>query len=148
MPKKIVPDIVPRFDIVSASENATVHEGVQLMTQANIAALIVVNKHSSLSGILTERDLTQRVLAPGLDAKNILIKEVMTKNPDTVSPDDSPLDAFELMQSRGYRHLPVTENGKCVSIVSIRDLYVSFKVTLEKNMEETEAFVFDARYET
>ena len=70
----------------------------------------------------------------------------MTANPDTLAPDDSARDALELMQTRGYRHLPVAEDGKCVSIVSIRDLYASVKEALEKDIEETQAFVFGDRY--
>ena len=55
-------------------------------------------------------------------------------------------DALELMQSRKYRHLPVTEDGKCVGMVSIRDLYAAVKLALEEDIKETEAFVFRDRY--
>jgi CBS domain-containing protein len=50
------------------------------------------------------------------------------------------------MRTRKYRHLPVVEDGKCISIVSIRDLYDSVKETLEQDIKETEAFVFGDRY--
>ena len=50
------------------------------------------------------------------------------------------------MQSRKYRHLPVTEGGKCVGMVSIRDLYAAVKLALEEDIKETEAFVFRDPY--
>ena len=148
MQRRIIPDIVPRFKITSVLPDATAYTGAKLMADLNIAALIVVDSQGKLVGIVTERDMTQRVLATGLDVNNIIIKDIMTTNPDTLSPDDSAIDAFELMQNRGYRHLPVTENGKCISIVSIRDLYSSVKDALEEDIKETEAFVFGDRYET
>jgi CBS domain-containing protein len=70
----------------------------------------------------------------------------MTKNPMTVSPDDSAMDALELMRERKFRHLPVAKNGKVVGMVSIRDLYDAAKTALEENVRETEAFVFGDRY--
>ncbi|MCH8237100.1 MAG: CBS domain-containing protein [Proteobacteria bacterium] len=70
----------------------------------------------------------------------------MTKNPDTLAPEDSAGDALELMQSRHYRHLPVVEDGICVGMVSVRDLYKAAKSALEENIRETEAFVFGDRY--
>ena len=118
------------------------------MAKANIAALIVTDIKGKLAGILTERDLTQDVIAAGLDVESTVIHKVMTANPDTISPNDLAIDAFELMQTRGYRHLPVTEDGVCVSIVSMRDLYMSVKETLEKEIREAEAFAFPARYDT
>jgi len=108
--------------------------------------LVVVDGESKIIGIVTERDMTQRIIAAGLDGKTTPVKHIMTENPDTLSPEDSAGDALELMQTRNYRHLPVTEDGKCIAVVSIRDLYVSVKEALEEDIRETEAFVFGDRY--
>ena len=106
----------------------------------------MVDDDGILIGIITERDLTQQVLAAGLDGETTKVGDVMTANPDILGPEDSAMDALELMQNRGYRHLPVVENGKCVSIVSNRDLYASIKEALEQDIRETKAFVFGDRY--
>ena len=124
----------------------TIYKCAQIMANAHIAALIVVDDDGILIGIITERDLTQQVLAAGLDGKTTKVGDVMTANPDILGPEDSAMDALELMQNRGYRHLPVVENGKCVSIVSSRDLYASIKEALEQDIRETKAFVFGDRY--
>jgi len=146
MQRKIIPDIVERLDIAAVKRDDTVFTCAKMMADAHIAALIVIDDDNMLIGIITERDLTQRVLAAGLDGKSTKVADVMTENPDTLAPDDSARDALELMQTRGYRHLPVAEEGKCVSIVSIRDLYSSVKEALEEDIRETEAFVFGDRY--
>ena len=148
MLRKIIPDIVKRLKMISVTPDVTVYEGARIMAKANIAALIVTDTKGKLAGILTERDLTQNVIAAGLDFRATLIHKVMTAEPDTISPNDLAIDAFELMQTRGYRHLPVTEDGICVSIVSMRDLYMSVKETLEQEIREAEAFSFPARYDS
>ncbi len=99
-----------------------------------------------LIGIVTERDVVFRGVAAGLDTTVSTIADIMTANPDTLSPNDSAADALELMQPEKYRHLPVVDNGNCIVVVSIRDLFSSVKQSLEESIKETEAFVFGDRY--
>jgi len=146
MQRKIVPDIVKRQAIQSLKSDNTALDAANLMGSANIGAIVVVDDDGALTGIITERDMTRRVVAAGIDPAETPIADVMTANPDTLAPDDSAHDALELMQSRHYRHLPVVEDGKCVAMVSIRDLYMAVKSSLEENIRETEAFVFGDRY--
>ena len=146
MERKIMPDIVKRQTISSLKPDNTAFEAATMMATANIGAIVVVDKKGLLSGIVTERDMTRRVVGKGLDPKKTKIADVMTSNPDTLAPDDSAGDALELMQSRQYRHLPVVDDGKCVGIVSLRDLFAAAKSSLEENIRETEAFVFGDRY--
>ena len=146
MQRKIVPNVVARKKVVTVVVEDTAFQAAKLMADKHIAALVVVDGESKIIGIVTERDMTQRIIAAGLDGKTTPVKHIMTENPDTLSPEDSAGDALELMQTRNYRHLPVTEDGKCIAVVSIRDLYVSVKEALEEDIRETEAFVFGDRY--
>ena len=146
MYRKIIPDVVPRRDIRAIKESTTALECARQMKEIHVAAMIVTDNDGKLIGIVTERDMVQRVVAMGLDPKTTTMVQIMTRNPDTLSPDDSANDALELMQARNYRHLPVTENGRCVAMVSIRDLYATAKKALEEEVRETEAFVFGDRY--
>lgn len=146
MQQKIMPDIVSGQEMYSVKTDLTILEAAQKMAELHVAALTIIDDEGILIGIITERDITQRVVAKKVDTESTTIGDVMTKNPDTLSPDDTAADALELMQSRKYRHLPVTVDGKCVGIVSIRDLYKAVKTQLEKNIKETEAFVFGDRY--
>jgi CBS domain-containing protein len=146
MQRKIVPNVVARKQVATVVVEDTAFQAAKLMADNHIAALVVVDGESKIIGIVTERDMTQRIIAAGLDGKTTPVKHIMTENPDTLSPEDSAGDALELMQTRNYRHLPVTEDGKCIAVVSIRDLYVSVKEALEEDIRETEAFVFGDRY--
>jgi CBS domain-containing protein len=143
---KIIPDIVRDQGIKGMSEQDTVLDAVNKMMALNIGAVVVVDGDDNLIGIVTERDMTRRVIAAGLDAGATSLGEIMTKDPDTLAPDDSALDALELMRVREFRHLPVTDDRKVVGMVSIRDLYAAVKGALEKDIQETEAFVFGDRY--
>ena len=146
MQRKIVPNVVARKKVVTVVVEDTAFQAAKLMADNHIAALVVVDGESKIIGIVTERDMTQRIIAAGLDGKTTPVRHIMTGNPDTLSPEDSAGDALELMQTRNYRHLPVTEDGKCIAVVSIRDLYASVKEALEEDIRETEAFVFGDRY--
>ncbi len=146
MHRKIIPDVVPRRDIRAVTEKDTVLDCAKTMKELHVAAMIVVDGAGKLIGIVTERDMVQRVLAKGLDPKATTMADIMTRNPDTLKPDDSAADALELMRSRNFRHLPVAEDGRCVAMVSIRDLYAAVQEALEKEIHETEAFVFGDRY--
>jgi len=146
MERNIIPDVVQEQDICSLSDTASAFEAACAMETKNVAAVVVVNADGGILGIVTERDLSRRVMAKDLNAKETSLGEIMTKNPDTLAPDDTAADALELMRTRSYRHLPVTRDGKVVGMVSIRDLYAAIKSDLEKDIRETEAFVFGDRY--
>ncbi len=146
MHRKIVPDVVKESAICDLNADATARQAAEAMTTANVSAVVIVDNDKSIIGILTERDLTRFVVALGKDSNKIIVGDIMTKNPDTLSPDDSAKDALELMNSRGYRHLPVVVEGKCNAMVSIRDLYSTVKESLEEDIKETEAFIFGDRY--
>lgn len=146
MQRRIIPDIVKEQKICELSEDSTVYTAAKQMVDCDVAAIVVTGEGGTLLGIVTERDMTRRVLAKRLDANEVTLSNIMTKNPDTLSPEDSAVDALDLMKNRKYRHLPVVDNGKVVGMVSIRDLYAAVKGELEENIRETEAYVFGDRY--
>lgn len=146
MLRRIIPDIVKEQRTHALSPENTAYEAARLMANRDVGAVLVVGEDGRLAGIITERDLTRRIVANGLDPKKTTIAEVMTRNPDTLSPDDTGTEALEIMRVRHYRHLPVTVEGKAVAMVSVRDLYEVMKDELETSIRETEAFVFGDRY--
>jgi CBS domain-containing protein len=116
------------------------------MVECNVAGIVVIDADGKLEGIVTERDIIRRVVGKKLDPTNTTLAKVMTKNPDTLSPTDTALKAVKMMRDRGYRHLPVVDDGQVVGMVSIRDLYAAVMTELEEDIHETEAFVFGDRY--
>ncbi|MEQ8666081.1 MAG: CBS domain-containing protein [Rhodospirillales bacterium] len=146
MHRKIVPDVISDQDVAAVTVGTTALEAAEKMAAANIAAVVVNDDAGKLIGIVTERDLTRDVVAKGQVPSQVRVGDIMTKNPDTLAPDDSAMDALQLMHNRKYRHLPVAVDGKCIGMVSVRDLYESVMDALQEDIRETEAFVFGDRY--
>ncbi len=142
---KIIPDVVNEQTLYKLPPSALVREAAKIMGGNKVSA-ILVTEDDRLVGIFTERDLTARVVAIGLDPDRTALSQVMTPRPDVLAPDDSPLNALELMRLRRYRHLPVVDQGRIVGMVSIRDLYAVVKKQLEHEVREREAFIFDTGY--
>lgn len=111
--------VMGRRAIVKAPPATTVIKATKLIAARKIGAVMVVDD-DRLVGIFTERDLAVRVVARELDVQTTTLGEVMTADPFTVAPDQSFGYALSLMVEKGFRHLPVVENGKPIGIVSAR----------------------------
>lgn len=139
MQRRIIPDVVSEQEIVALSQNKSVHDAVQAMSRGNFAAVAVNGPDGKLVGIVSERDMTHRVLALGLNPQTTLLADVMTDAPECLLPTDTCLDAIELMLSRNFRHLPViNDKHEVIAMVSIRDL-------LETALEELNIVIDDQR---
>lgn len=146
MKRKIVPDVISDQNVAAVGVDTSAIEAAEKMASVNVAAVVVNDANGKLIGIVTERDLTRHVVAKGLSPSEVKCGDIMTKNPDTLSPNDSALDALQLMHNRRYRHLPVAVDGACIGMVSVRDLYQSVMDAMQEDIRETEAFVFGDRY--
>ena len=105
----------------SIAPDATVRDAVRLMNRQRIGAVIIMAE-GKMVGIFTERDVLVRVVDAQLDPKTTLIREVMTKNVTTVSPDMRVGEALRLVTERRMRHLPVVDDRELIGMVSIGDL--------------------------
>ncbi len=106
---------------ISVRSDEKVVEALQLMRDNRVRAVLVIND-AKLVGIITQGDCAIKVLLPGLDAKQVQVKEVMTPDPVTVKLED-PIEACTgLMASRNFRHLPVVNAGAVVGVISIGDV--------------------------
>jgi len=112
-------------DLVSVAPDLTLTDVAKRMVARDIGAALVMDG-SRLLGILTERDIL-RAVAQGID-EGTLVSDWMTRDPETMGPDDTTEHAAVLMIHGGFRHLPVTERDEVVGMLSIRDL---MRVVLE-----------------
>ena len=107
--------------LVSVGPDDMVVSALQLMRSRRVRAVLVM-QGDELAGIVTQGDCAIKVLLPGLDAKHVPVKDVMTAKPMTVKSSD-PLEAcMGLMAARNFRHLPVVDEGRVVGVVSIGDV--------------------------
>ncbi len=101
--------------------DAPVQQAAQQMTTKKVGALLV-RQDGELKGIVTERDLVQKVLSEEEDAHTLMTKAVMNHPLISIDINRTIHDASDLMAEKWIRHLPVTDNQRIVGILSVRDL--------------------------
>ena len=113
--------VLMKKTIEKIDREETVLTAAKQMANKRIGALLV-NEGGEAKGIVTERDLVQKVLARGQDAGQVEVGTVMTVPLINIDINRTVHDASDLMAEKGIRHLPVIENHKIVGILSVRDL--------------------------
>jgi CBS domain-containing protein len=107
---------------VTIAETATVGQALAVMTSSNVGAILVVDADGNLTGIFSERDLLKKVVGQQNGYQKLPITQFMTPRPECVLLTDTLNFVLQKMDAGGYRHVPVVENGKPVSIISARDM--------------------------
>ncbi len=124
-----IKDIMTRA-VVSIHPNESVEVAARTMTQYNIGALPVC-KDGKLCGMLTDRDIVTRCLAANRRPDNTQVRQVMTEQVTTVSPDMQAGVAAHLMGRLQIRRLPVVENGNLCGMVSLGDMAVREETVMD-----------------
>jgi CBS domain-containing protein len=106
-------------DLLTVGPGDPLGEVAQRMVDRDVGAVIVM-EGEALAGILTERDIL-RAVAAGIQDETI-VSDWMTRDPETMAPDDTTQHAAVLMIHGGFRHLPLVEGDDVVGMLSIRDL--------------------------
>ena len=118
--------------VVAVPRDAAVAEAAQAMMDRNVG-MVAVLEGDRLAGLFSERDVVRRVVGAGRDPSETRVGDVMTTEIVTASPDTVFEDAIRLMDGSNIRHLPIVEDGRLVSMLSIRDL---LRVELRQKGEE------------
>jgi len=114
----------------SIGASASVVEAARLMREEHIGSLPITDDER-LVGMITDRDITTRVVAEAADPKTTPVGEVSFRDPISVEPDNDLDEALLLMARHQVRRLPVVENGRLVGIVAQAD------IALTENEKET-----------
>ncbi len=108
--------------VYTVSPDDSVIDVARLMVEGDVGDVIVAKDQKPV-GILTDRDIVVRVLGAGLDAREVRVREVMSKPPVTISRNEEITAAIGLMSLHGIRRLPIVdENNRVVSILTLDDL--------------------------
>ena len=107
--------------VQSVTKDSTILEVSQMMTERNIGSVLVKNGGEYI-GIITERDLTRKVIGKGLDPKTTPVTETMSSPLITLDGTEPVTDANQFMAKHKIRHLAVTVEGKIQGIISVKDL--------------------------
>ncbi len=110
--------------VLSIDSKANVNDVTQLMEDKNVGSLLVTEGLEYI-GIVTERDLTRKVLRQNLDTETTKVTDIMSSPIMTLDGGRPVTEANQFMADKKIRHLAVTDEGKIVGMLSVKDL-VSF----------------------
>ena len=141
-PRMTVGQVVKRKAVI-VKPNDSVHKVARILSKNKVGSAVVV-ENDEIVGIITDRDILDKVVAKGRDPKSVKVKEVMTQNPVTIEDDYDIGDAIDKMMDRGIRRLLVTRLGKPIGFVTAADLLAALNTynneSEEEASEETEVY--------
>ena len=123
---------------LTVTRDTTVTDAALRMQTFNKGAVMVV-EGSRLVGIFTERDALFRVVAARRDPAVTPVGDVMTRDPQTIHPDQPFVEALRMMHEGRYRHLPVVEDGRPLGMVSSRDALAPELLRLREDLDLLDA---------
>jgi CBS domain-containing protein len=137
--KRDVDTIMPSDSVKSAAER---------MRQRSVGSLVVVDRDSHVVGLITDRDLTVRVVTEGLCPTDTLVNQVMTAPPVTVCEDCSLEHALSIMRAHKFRRLPVVDQCQRIrSLITVDDILIflaqEFQQVAQVVMTETPSAIAD-----
>jgi CBS domain-containing protein len=126
--------------IFSIGPNDPVLEGIRLMAEHHVGALLVM-KADQLVGIVSERDYARKVILKGRSSAETPVSQIMSSPVVTVTLNSSVQECMQLMTVRHLRHLPVLDDGKVIGMVSIGDLVKAVMEEQKQTIEQLESYI-------
>ena len=123
-------------DVSTVPPDATVRAAAEAMAAANVGALVVSPDGSTLTGIVSERDIVRRLADDGPDLLDQPVSELMQSDVHTCTGADNVDELMHLMTEHRIRHLPVVDDGALVGIISIGDVVKTRVDELETEKEQ------------
>lgn len=108
--------------VVSITPEESAALAARLLTRHNLGMLPVCGQDGRLVGVVTDRDIVTRCLAAGQDPSRVPVEDIMTRELETLSPQEEGEAALARMAGCQVRRLPVVEEGKVVGVLSLADL--------------------------
>lgn len=132
--------------LVFVNPDSSIEETVRLMDSHNVGSVLVLDERTELCGIFTERDLVKRVVSKGLDPVKTPIRDVMTKDVVVADVKTRATEVFNLMDTKGCRHIPVADGKRILGVVSLRDILRKEKSLKELEIIQMRSYFLDPTY--
>lgn len=116
---ELVSDVMKK-SVISIDSSMTVQDAAKMMDDASIGAIVVIENGIAI-GIITERDITRRIVAKGKPLTTN-VKDAMSSPLIVINPDDSVWEAAQLMKTRKIHRLPAVKDNRLVGIITTSDI--------------------------
>ncbi len=120
--------------LLTTKEDATIAKATKKMRSHQVGCLVVLDTHGKFTGVLTERDILAKVTTKATDPNDVLVGDIMTKDPISCTIDTTIEDLEQLMAEHNIRHLPVVADGEPVGMISSRDV-IAYRLSSNKQMK-------------
>lgn len=111
---------------LTCSPYTSIFDAVTSMSEKNFGAVIVVDPDKKVLGVVTERDVMNKLVALELDARETVVSDIMTKDPRVASESDDMLDWLRIMSNERFRRLPVVDDNGRIKAVFTQGDFVSY----------------------
>jgi CBS domain-containing protein len=128
-------------DVITIESDQSVIDACKTYKHKGVGCLVVM-KESMVVGILTERDIIERVIIDQLNPRDTKVEEIMSRNIKTIHASASIEKAAEIMRQNKIKKLPVILNNEIVGIVTVTDIANILPNISRMILEEKEAFRF------
>jgi CBS domain-containing protein len=126
--------------VFSIAPQTPVLEAIRAMAEHHVGALLVM-QGETLAGIVSERDYARKVILRGRSSADTPVRDIMTPQVLTVSPDTTVQQCMQLVTDKRVRHLPVLEAGRVVGVVSIGDLVKAVIAEQQQQIAQLESYI-------
>ena len=124
-----------KTEMITVKPDDLVSDAARSMSQNHVGAVLVI-EDGEMKGIVSERDVVTRVVAEGRDPATTRVSEISTADVVDVDVGTHVRKCAEMQYAMGVRHLPVTDNGKPVGILSSRDFLAYVVEGLERVIDK------------
>lgn len=111
---------------LTCSPDTSVFDAVEKMSEKNYGAVIVIDAEKKVIGVVTERDVMNKLVAKSLDARGTVLSDIMTANPRLARETDDLIDWLRIMSNERFRRLPVVDDNGQIKAVFTQGDFVSY----------------------
>lgn len=130
--------------VVTVEPGDSVQTIVDMLARHRIGAVVVVDGHGGIAGIVSERDVVRAMTGDAASVVRKTARDIMTAKVHTCTPNDSEAELMQLMTEHRIRHLPVIANGRVAGMISIGDVVKLRIETMEAEADQMKTYIASA----
>lgn len=111
---------------LSLSPATSVFDAVVKMSDKNYGSVLIIDDDEKVIGVVTERDVMNKLVSKGRDPKATLLSDIMTENPRLARETDDMIDWLRIMSNERFRRLPVVDDEGRAKAVFTQGDFVSY----------------------